>query len=88
MKRTKNLESYIHLESRIMSDENIKYLDTMKDEIRSIFGEEPEKARLAVKSEIVPFDGNILHLQCYYDVDDEASRNYALNLITYKEEKK
>ena len=49
------------------------------DLLRKKFGEEPEGARLAIKS--FPHDfGSYLEVVCYYDEDNEKSGEYAYNM--------
>jgi len=46
------------------------------NQLRRMFGPEPEGARLIVKSNPHDF-GNYLDVQCVYDEDDEAATEYA-----------
>lgn len=47
--------------------------------IRQVCGEEPEGARLSIKSFAHDF-GSYLEVVCYYNHDDEASMDYAYRI--------
>ena len=60
--------------SSAMKAECLRYILLLRD----WFGQEPEKAQLAVKGFQHDF-GTYYEVVCYYDSEDEASVNYAFN---------
>jgi hypothetical protein len=53
-----------------------KECETYINQLRRQFGQEPEKARLTIKSNPHDF-GTYLEVVCYYDTNDQAATDYA-----------
>lgn len=70
-------------EDCVQLDPKVNYLPAMRKEcerfisaLRKVLGEEPEGAKLKVKSEFHDF-GQYLEVVCYYETDNEQAVAYA-----------